>query len=390
LKPFASGRFINSKRFGGLFGAVLVCGFLLAGLWPFDFSPRNLVSGISEGKGLVFSVKKGSWIPSVGGLATSRPLIVSSNFPPAKKGEWTIAVHIRPAETETNGIPRFLTMTGGTGKEILYLGQWQRSLMVGGYASGHESQERRREIFVGEAFSTEKARWLTITSDRTGTAVYVDGALAERFPGLVWPGQESAMRGRRITLGNSPSGKSPWTGTILALALFEESLTERQIAQAGKSSPEKAEDFDIPSERRVAAFDFRGGPASPHRDRSGNGNGFAIPARLVFEKRLLAWPGPQEMISVTGAQDLAVNLLGFVPLGFFFSFWLVEYLRWKPRRSYGFVVLLGGFISLGIETIQAFIPARDSSLLDLLCNLSGTALGVLIFHRIRARGKPRA
>jgi len=96
------------------------------------------------------------------------------------------------------------------------------------------------------------------------------------------------------------------------------------------------------------------------------------------------------MISVTGAKDLAVNLLGFVPWGFFFSFWLVEYLRWKPRRSYGFVVLLGGFISLAIETIQAFIPARDSSLLDLLCNISGTVLGVLIFHRFRSSAAARA
>jgi hypothetical protein len=167
-------------------------------------------------------------------------------------------------------------------------------------------------------------------------------------------------------------------------------LTKRQVLRAGKSPEDESKDFDVPSARGIASFDFRGGEASLHFDLSGNGNAFVIPARIVFEKRLLAWPGFTEHISVSMAEDIVTNLLGFVPLGFFFSLWLFKFPRWKPRRAYAFVILLGGFISLGIETTQAFMPARDSSMLDLLGNISGTMMGVLIFHLLRGSAAARA
>jgi len=368
----------------------MIIGLLLAGLWPFEFSPRNRASWIPEGNGLYFGGQKRFWIHSVGSLAYSRPLTVSSAWPPAKKGEWTIAIEVRPANSETDGIPHFLSMTNKSGEEILYLGQWKTSLIMGWSGSRQESPGRRRNIIVGEALSAERARRLTITSDQTGTAIYVDGALAKRFPEAIVRGEEDTLRGCRIMLGNSPSGRSPWTGTILALALFERSLTKRQVPRTGESPGDESKDFDVPSAGGMASFNFRGGETSLRIDLSGNGNAFVIPARIVFEKRLLAWPGFAEHNSVSMAEDIVANLLGFVPLGFFFSLWLFKFPGWKPRRAYALVILLGGFISLGIETTQAFMPARDSSLLDLLGNISGTLMGVLIFHLLHGSAAARA
>jgi len=85
---------------------------------------------------------------------------------------------------------------------------------------------------------------------------------------------------------------------------------------------------------------------------------------------------------------MIVNVLGFVPLGFLFAVWLEQTTRWRRWRGYAFAVLMGALISLGIEVTQAFIPARDSSMIDLLCNTGGTTIGAglceatkLIAHR---------
>jgi VanZ family protein len=45
-------------------------------------------------------------------------------------------------------------------------------------------------------------------------------------------------------------------------------------------------------------------------------------------------------------------------------------------------VLLGFVFSLAIELLQVYLPTRDSSLLDLICNVVGTLIGVIIFHTI--------
>jgi len=76
------------------------------------------------------------------------------------------------------------------------------------------------------------------------------------------------------------------------------------------------------------------------------------------------------------AVDLAINVAGFIPLGFFFCLYLKGK---KPRQRPGLsVVLLGAGISLLIEVLQAFLPTRSSGMTDLITNTSGTALGVYL------------
>lgn len=74
--------------------------------------------------------------------------------------------------------------------------------------------------------------------------------------------------------------------------------------------------------------------------------------------------------------DLAFNVLGYLPLGFVLAPAL-------PRRLPGLAAmllatLLAGLLSLGLETIQNFLPTRVASNVDLGCNILGALIGAIL------------
>ena len=67
--------------------------------------------------------------------------------------------------------------------------------------------------------------------------------------------------------------------------------------------------------------------------------------------------------------ELIQNLLLFIPLGVSLTLAGV-----RPVR----VVAIGGLLSFSVEFLQQWIPGRDPSVGDIVCNTTGTALGVLL------------
>ena len=102
----------------------------------------------------------------------------------------------------------------------------------------------------------------------------------------------------------------------------------------------------------------------------------------VFSFLDAAWP------RYWTAFDLFVNVLVYLPLGFF----LTLALRRLPTRWLAAIVasLLGALLSFCLETIQIWLPSRVPSNLDWACNSAGAAVGsilalwhgVLIFERV--------
>jgi len=72
--------------------------------------------------------------------------------------------------------------------------------------------------------------------------------------------------------------------------------------------------------------------------------------------------------------DIAINLLLYIPIGVF------GFLAFRQNLRGGFAVmvsLLAGIVlSSSIEMIQLFDDARDCSAFDVVCNVTGTAIGV--------------
>ncbi len=83
-----------------------------------------------------------------------------------------------------------------------------------------------------------------------------------------------------------------------------------------------------------------------------------------------AWP------RYVTAFDVAVNVAGYVPFGFL----AMAALRPRLRGAAAFALAVAGAaaLSLVLEAGQSYLPARVATNLDVLCNVSGAALGALL------------
>ena len=119
---------------------------------------------------------------------------------------------------------------------------------------------------------------------------------------------------------------------------------------------------------------------------AGHGEELTIPARycLVHPEFLTpvwaAFRSPWDGWRTSSYwSDVAVNVAGFIPFGYFFATWFsLTRVTSRPRMM---ALILGIIISFAIESIQYFLPTRDSSMTDLLTNSIGTGLGVALYRK---------
>lgn len=76
------------------------------------------------------------------------------------------------------------------------------------------------------------------------------------------------------------------------------------------------------------------------------------------------------------AFDLGANFLGYLPLGLLCALCLGA--RRSPAQLVLAGALAGGALSLALETVQAYLPARIASNVDLLVNFAGAAGGAVL------------
>ena len=79
------------------------------------------------------------------------------------------------------------------------------------------------------------------------------------------------------------------------------------------------------------------------------------------------------------AFDLIVNVLAYVPLGFFAALVFVPNVR--PWAAAALGIGAGFLLSLSMEAAQVFLPSRVSNKLDLITNTAGAALGAIVAAR---------
>ena len=106
-----------------------------------------------------------------------------------------------------------------------------------------------------------------------------------------------------------------------------------------------------------------------------------LPAADVYGFLTAPWP---RYITFS---DVLINICAYVPLGFMLALGLRQWLR--PFAAVAAGTLLSVGISIGMESVQMFLPARIASNVDVITNGAGSLIGALaapLFLPSRALG----
>jgi len=354
-----------------LLGAIcllLLCGILVAGLWPFH-APKNEVSWLNDGSGLLFG-EYGSIVSSGAFQANeskdAAPCSLEIWLQPQFDYSGTFLAYYWPQDI------------------VVPFKLWQSHDYLGIQRTGLDQfhHPERTKVYVGDLFRHGKSVFVTISSGPAGTTVYADGLLTKKFPDFRFSSQD--LTGQ-LVLGNAPRGPNPWSGQLKGLAVYNRELTAGEASQHYASWTRNMQPDVAKSEGLVALYLFNEGKGSVVHNQIDSTTDLLIPKRFFILHQQFLRSVWNEFFPRTWSywKDVGINIAGFVPVGFFFCLYLAS--SPNSKRPLMVTVVLGFVISLTIEVLQAFLPTRDSGMTDLITNTSGTALGAIMCLSLFAR-----
>ncbi len=326
---------------------IVLLGILAAGLWPFHV-PRNAVA----------------WLPGAAGLRFNRFGSVFSDaaIPDAPGEACTLEVWVQPANTRSATILSFFARE--TPRRFALLQLDDELLVVGDTLS---EANRARIAWIDIPHAVRKPNTLTLLTVTSGkqTSIYLNGVLVETK-------QFHLVRANfagRLVLGTSPVGDDGWSGQLRGIALYDRELPAKEVAENyRKWSPANA---------LAALYRFDEHRGDVVHDAVSPGVDLHIPEYFTIPQPTFLespWSGFRNTRGYW--RDVLVNIGGFIPFGFLFG---VYFSSVRPvSRPIFTTILLGALVTLLIETTQAWLPTRDSSMTDVLTNILGTAIGAVL------------
>jgi len=338
---------------------LLLCFILLAALWPFRV-PVNDVSWLRDENGVRFG--RYGTILSRGELQTTDTSAAC----------YTLEIYLKPVITRNwHSILTFYSKQSHSG---FGLGQTSNDLFL----MRHNLNQRgnwRTAAYAGGVFRKQATLLLTVVAGPRRSQVYVNGAFEKALP--EFPAIASDITGE-LVIATSPVEDAGWPGELHGLAIFDRELTPEQVVRDYAAWKQNGE--PDPDNMQTAAAVYSFGERAGHtvHDKLHSASDLDIPRRYkILDSRLLT-PFWKEYSGDWGYWESALlNVVGFVPLGFFVCAYCSLAGVEKPALV---AILLGGLLSLSIEILQAYLPTRDSGTTDIITNTSGTAIGAAMFH----------
>jgi glycopeptide antibiotics resistance protein len=346
---------------------ILCIGFvgilLAAGLAPFH-SPKNQVKWLEKRNGLQFS-RYSSILSAAAFHATAANDTTSESIE-----LWLAPTSLR----STNTILSF-DESDHPGAAFL-LRQYKDALVVRQPYIDNFGTSRIEWLAAMKAVREASPTLLTITLGKQGTSIYLDGVVGEAFEAR---GTSTNNLTGRLVLANSPQANDSWAGQILGLAIYHSQLTATQVAEHYRSWKRNRQPSIGKDEAPVALYLFNEGNGNIVHNQLDSTTGLIIPEHyFVLHPQFLSSVMSDYRANWHYWQDIAVNIVGFIPLGFLVATYFSEVRTIKHPAATTIVV--GLLISFTIESLQFFLPTRSCGSTDLITNTLGTAIG-LMFYR---------
>ncbi len=274
------------------------------------------------------------------------------------------------------GFRPILMLHDGSDADQLSIAQWETSLIM---MNGDDYSYRRKlpRLTVDNFLADGKSSCIGITSGADGTRLFDNGALIETRKDLRFHIPAGGKK-LHLVLGNSVYGHHYWEGMLFRLALYDRELSPPEMAGFCRQPADAVPAAAAGDEHLLLLYTFGEGSGNLVRDLSGHNQTLRLPSRPMALKQLfLEPPGPHFSSERGLTADIVLNILGFVPLGAaLYARLRLSSLPVRRVPALSAILLCFG-ISLCIEMAQGWMPDRSSTLLDLILNTLGAALGVL-------------
>jgi len=356
----------TDKTLRALCACVLLI-ILTAGLWPFH-APGNEVTWSNQDTGLLFG-KHGSVL--------SASSFESSAVKP--NNSCSLDIWLKPSQVDAGGGMILAFYWPDSNLVPFSLRQYRAGLVLG--SESQKSSLRNAEIYVGDILSSARPVLVTITSSESGTAIYADGALRKRVPNFVLSSRD--LTGQ-LLIGSAPSTSYNWSGELKGLAVYDHQLSPAEVSNQLAVWTGAASVRASSSQGVIARYVFDEGKGSVVHNLADSATDLLIPERFfVLHPQFLERPWDEYHPGWRYWKNVGINIVGFIPLGFFFRPYFGRILN--SKRSSWLVIAFGFAVSLTIEVGQSFLPTRDSGMTDLITNTFGTALGVMLYLWVKRR-----
>jgi hypothetical protein len=352
----------NAKTIFGVLSLVVIAGLFIGTMWPFQPFPPNEVRWLKGSPGVQVDIS--------GVVLSRQPLSMEGSL--AASNSCSMEIWLQPTETE--GTSTILDFYHPGNPFQFMLRQYGDGLIVSQDVRGPDGKLKRIKIDLDHGLRAGQPTLVTISSTEKGTVLYLDGVLKEsyakfRFTPNEWMGQ--------IILGTSPVDSQPWMGEIRGLAFYagEENATiAREHYEEWRSGTPSTGSEEL---ARIAGYDFREGQGQTIRALDSQGVDLWIPPHFfVPHKAFLKNPVKEFNSGWPYWSDVIENILVFIPLGLFLCAYFS--IGRSPRLAIGLAILVGFAFSLGVESIQAYLPQRVSDGTDVITDTLGTALGAFV------------
>lgn len=335
---------------------LIVLPTLWFGLRPFNFMAPNDVRVDTAHSRAIFKQSLTKGTQESRGLAYTNETIAFDY----SKGI-TVQIKLTP-QRSPDGLGHIVSFYDGQDQAAFSITQWQDHLEL--FSRRPLAARGYQEASVRDILRSAQPLVLTITSSPDATNVFVNATLVRHIRGFaIFPNAENTKG--RLILGNNAQGTQPWYGSIEEITLSNQSALE---------APD-----GLPAGPPLIRYTFDTLEKETVPNRANPAYSLQVPERFTpLTRTLLASFPIQELGRQWLWMDILINIVGFMPLGLCFALMLSQD-RFSPWMHFGAVVAFCFLFSLAIEAAQAFLPGRDSSLLDLLCNTLGGGFAAAAF-----------